>query len=58
MYILQNIITQRLEIATSLKTIAEHTGIKINSLYHTFSQKKEVFYQQNEWKIYKKTPIT
>ena len=57
MYIIQNIITNELEIATSLKSVILFTGIPQNKLHYSFSRKKETFFEYLEYKIYKKQPL-
>lgn len=58
MYIIQNQITSELILATNMLAISEITEIPINKLHHTFSRKKENYFEYLEYRVYKKTPIS
>lgn len=58
MYIIQNPITEQLEICTNLLTVSKITSIKYNTLTNCFSRKKQKNLKFEHWTIHKKEPIT
>lgn len=56
MYIIQNIETKEIELATSLAIVSELTQIPTNKMHHVFSRKKEEFFEYLQYKIHKKKP--
>lgn len=58
MYIIQNIETKELHLATNLLIVSKLTRISKDKLYHEFSRKKENFFEYLQYKIYKKIPYS
>ena len=58
MYIIQNLITNEFQLATNMLATSELTDIPLNKLHHTFSRKKEKYFEYLQYRIHKKTPIT
>lgn len=58
MYIIQNIETKELELATNLIIVSKITNISRDKMYHSFSRKKETIFEYRQYKIHKKIPFS
>lgn len=57
MYIVINLITKEVDLFTTIKTTSKFTNVPINKLTHSFSRKKQTYFEYLEYQIYKRKPI-
>lgn len=57
MYIIQNTVTNEIQLTSNIKVIEYITKISINKLYYVFSNKKQTEFYYLQYKIYKRNSI-